>query len=235
VKILVADDEADLVAELKPLLERLGYAVVTASNGEQTLKQVEQAVPDLVVLDVIMPEPDGREVLRRLRQSNNWTPVILLTRVSNPVERTLGLQEGADDYLNKPFDPLELIARIQAVLRRTYQSVQNTPLNSYKTLLSGDLMLERQARRVVIRGTLLSVSSRAVSALEYLMLNAGEVISREDLLNQVWGWHYPVETRAVDIRIAELRKALKDDPDQPQFIETVIGYGYRFVGQVRGR
>lgn len=234
-KILVADDEADLVAELKPLLERLGYAVVTASNGEQTLKQVEQAVPDLVVLDVIMPEPDGREVLRRLRQSNNWTPVILLTRVSNPVERTLGLQEGADDYLNKPFDPLELIARIQAVLRRTYQSVQNTPLNSYKTLLSGDLMLERQARRVVIRGTLLSVSSRAVSALEYLMLNAGEVISREDLLNQVWGWHYPVETRAVDIRIAELRKALKDDPDQPQFIETVIGYGYRFVGQVRGR
>lgn len=234
-KLLVADDEADLVAELKPLLERMGYSVITASDGEQALNQVEQTVPDLVVLDVIMPKMDGREVLRRLRQANNWTPVILLTRVGTTAERTLGLQEGADDYLNKPFDPLELIARIQAILRRTYRGAQNLPLNTYTALVCGDLTLERQARRVNLKGLPLSVSARAVSVLEFLMLNSGEVISREDLLNQVWGWNYALETRAVDIRVAELRKALNDDPDHPQFIETVIGYGYRFIGQVAGR
>jgi len=235
VKLLVADDEADLVAELKPLLERTGYHVVTAGDGEQTLSQVEHAVPDLIVLDVIMPKLDGREVLRRLRQSNNWTPVILLTRVGNTAERTLGLQEGADDYLNKPFDPLELIARIQAVLRRTYRGGANQPLYSYKTLICSSLVLDRQARRASLKGAALPLSARAIGTLEFLMLNAGKVISREELLDQLWGWSYPVETRAVDIRVAELRKALNDDPALPQFIETVVGTGYRFVGPVEGR
>src|SRR5437879_353763 len=115
VKLLVVDDEADLIAELKPLLERMGYEVVTAHDGEQALSKAEQANPDLIVLDVMMPKLDGREVLRRLRQADNWIPVILLTRVGNTAERTLGLQEGADDYLNKPYDPLELVARIQAI------------------------------------------------------------------------------------------------------------------------
>src|SRR5436190_1927983 len=134
-KLLIVDDETALVAELKPLLERVGYSIVTALDGERALEQVERASPDLIVLDVIMPRLDGREVLRRLRQENNWTPVILLTRVGNTAERTLGLQEGADDYLNKPYDPLELVARIQAILRRTYGKSQNQSLNSYKVLI----------------------------------------------------------------------------------------------------
>jgi DNA-binding response OmpR family regulator len=234
IKLLVVDDEVDLVAELKSLLERMGYSVLTASDGEQALSQVEKTVPDLIVLDIVMPRLNGREVLRRLRQRGNWTPVILLTQVGNTAERTLGLQEGADDYLNKPFDPLELIARIQAVLRRTYREGQPQPLGSYKVLACGEFVLDRQARYVQFRGTPVTVSARAVSTLEFLMLNAGKVISREELLNQVWGWSVPVETRAVDIRIAELRKALNDDPNAAQYIETVVGYGYRFTGQVEG-
>jgi len=235
VKLLVADDEVDLIAELKPLLERVGYEVITANNGEDALAKISEGTPDLIVLDVIMPKLNGREVLRRLRQADNWTPVILLTHVGNTAERTLGLQEGADDYLNKPFDALELVARIQAILRRTNNHAQQPSPQSYKLLICADFVLERQTRHVKFKGSPLILSARAVSVMEFLMLNAGIIIARDELLNQVWGWAYPIETRAVDIRIAELRKALNDDANQPRFIETVIGQGYRFIGNVEGR
>ena len=116
--LLLVDDEADLLAELVPFLERSGFVVETASDGEQALRQVESVRPDLIILDVLMPRLHGRDVLRRLRQAGDWTPVILLTQVGTPAERAMSLQEGADDYLNKPFDPMELVARVQAVLRR---------------------------------------------------------------------------------------------------------------------
>jgi DNA-binding response OmpR family regulator len=235
VKLLVVDDEADLIAELKPFLERMGYTVITASDGESALTKIAESKPDLIVLDVIMPRLDGREVLRRLRRADNWTPIILLTRVGNTAERTLGLQEGADDYLNKPFDALELVARIQAILRRSQARPESPSLHSARELICDDIVLERQTRRIKLGGSVLPLSARAVSVLEFLMLNAGKVIPRDELLNQVWGWNYPIETRAVDIRIAELRKALKDDADQPRFIETVVGQGYRFIGDVEGR
>lgn len=231
-KLLIVDDEVDLLAELKPLLERSGYAVVTAIDGEQALAQVEKARPDLIVLDVMMPHLDGREVLRRLRRQDNWTPVILLTQVGSSVERALSLQEGADDYLNKPYDPLELLARIQAVLRRTQRG--NAPLSSHRTLRSGTLALDRQMRQVTLNQAPVSLTARATGVLEYLMLHAGEVIDRQRLLDEVWGWSYPADTRAVDIRIAEIRKQLADDAADPHFIETVIGHGYRFLGRVEG-
>src|SRR5437868_6104936 len=142
-KLLLVDDEKDLLAELQPLLERMGYTVITANNGQQALDLVESDAPSLIVMDVIMPSLNGREALRRLRQANNWIPVILLTQVSGSVERTLGLQEGADDYLNKPFDPMELIARIQAVLRRIEHSngQHSRPLSSYAVFVCDDLLL----------------------------------------------------------------------------------------------
>lgn len=230
--ILVVDDEPDLLAELAPLLERTGYSVTTACDGEQAIQLVDQIHPDLVVLDVLIPRLDGREVLRRLRQSGNWTPVILLTRVGSPTERALSLQEGADDYLNKPFEPLELIARIQAVLRRIERGSQ--PLNSYRKLSSGNLLIDRQTRQAWLGERSLALSARAFGVLEYLALQSQEVVSRDRLLDQVWGWSYPVETRAVDTRINELRRALEDDPDHPRFIETVVGTGYRFLGIVEG-
>lgn len=232
-KILVVDDEPDLLAELAPLLERTGYFVATAGDGQQTLTLVDQIHPDLIVLDVLMPRLNGREVLRNLRESGNWTPVILLTRVGSPTERALSLQEGADDYLNKPFEPLELIARIQAILRRIQHG--NQPLNSYRKLVSGNLVIDRQTRQTWLGERSLVLSARAFGVLEYLALHSQEVIPRDQLLDQVWGWSYPVGTRTVDTRINELRRALEDDPDQPHFIETVIGSGYRFVGEVEGQ
>jgi DNA-binding response OmpR family regulator len=232
-QILVVDDEKDLLAELVPLLERTGYSVTTASDGEQVFPLLGKSHPDLIVMDVLMPRMDGREVLRRMRQAGNWTPVILLTRVGSPTERAMSLQEGADDYLNKPFEPLELIARIQAILRRMHQGSQ--PLSSFRKLVCGKLVIDRQTRQASLEQQSLTLSARAFGVLEYLALHRQEVITRERLLDQVWGWSYPVETRTVDTRINELRRALDDDPDKPHYIETVIGAGYRFLAEVEGQ
>jgi DNA-binding response OmpR family regulator len=231
-RILVVDDEADLLAELAPLLERAGFQAATASNGEQALQKVGEFKPDLVVLDVMMPHIDGREVLRRLRQAGDWTPVILLTRVGSPTERAMSLQEGADDYLNKPFEPLELIARIQAVLRRIDRGSQ--PLTAFRKLVSGVLVLDRQTRRARLGVRDLNLSARAFAVLEFLALHSREVVTRDRLLDQVWGWSEPVGTRTVDTRINELRRALEDDAENPTYIETVIGAGYRFLRRVEG-
>lgn len=231
-KIMIVDDEVDLLAELKPLMERSGFQVISATNGEQALELAAKEKPDLIILDMLMPRLDGRNVLRRLREADNWTPVILLTKVNTPTERILSLQEGADDYLNKPFDPLELVARVQAILRRTQRG--SLPISSFRHLVCGTLTLDRQMRQVRLSSEALSLTTRAVGVLEFLMLHPLEVVSRERLLDEVWGWSEALETRAVDIRIAEIRKALEKDAGQPRFIETIVGTGYRFLGEVQG-
>ncbi len=235
-KLLVVDDDAELLAELKLLLQMSGYDVVTASDGRQALDLASRARPDLIILDVRMPPPDGREVLRRLRQEDkNWTPVILLTVVGTPAERALSLHEGADDYLNKPFDRVELLARVEAVLRRAQHS--RPPLSSFRCLVSADLMLDRQARQVTLSGKALPLTPRGIHVLEYLMLHPQEIISRERLLEEVWGWaqSVEVEARVVDNLIARLRKEIKDDARQPRFIQTVTSLGYSFIADVEGR
>ena len=233
IRLMIVDDEVDLLAELKPLMERSGYEVLSASNGEQALEIAAKQKLDLIILDMLMPRLNGRDVLRRLRETGNWTPVILLTKVNTLTERVLSLQEGADDYLNKPFDPLELVARVQAVLRRTQRG--SLPLSSFRYLISGDLSLDRQLRQAQLSGALLNLTSRAVGVLEFLMLNTHEIVLRERLLDEVWGWNNALETRAVDIRIAEIRKALEEDSGQPRYIETIIGSGYRFLIDVQGK
>lgn len=225
-KILIVDDEEDLLAELRPMLERSGYQVVTAGDGESALALIDRETPDLVLLDLLMPKMDGRETLRRLRQQENWVPAILLTQVNTAMERVMSLQEGADDYLNKPFDPMELLARIQALLRRTELSTPSTA--NAQILRSGELKVDRQMRKITQKGAPVALTTRAFDLLVYLMRNAQEAIGRDRLLDEVWGWSYAVSTRAVDIRIAEIRKVLGDDADAPQYIETVTGYGYRF-------
>jgi DNA-binding response OmpR family regulator len=232
VKLLIVDDEVDLLAELEPLMARAGFQVLTAMDGQVALEVIEKDSPDLVILDVLMPRLDGREVVRKLRQKENWIPIILLTKVGTPSERAMSLQEGADDYLNKPFDPMELIARVQAVLRRTRQGRKS--LAGSTRLESGELVIDRQTRQARLGAQDLNLTARAFGVLEYLMLQPMEIISRERLLDEVWGWSYPVQTRAVDIRIAELRKALGDDASDPQYVETVVGVGYRFLGEVKG-
>jgi DNA-binding response OmpR family regulator len=231
ITLLVADDEPDLLAELKPLLQRSGYEVITAVDGADALARVDAHQPALIILDLLMPRLDGREVVRRLREQGDWTPVILLTQVDMASERVLSLQEGADDYLNKPFDPLELLARIRAVLRRTQGAIGTSHA---RWLVCQSLKVDRQTRQTLLDNRIIPLTGRAFDLLVYLMLHAPNVIEREQLLDEIWGWRYAVTTRAVDIRIAEIRKALMDDAGQPRFIETVVGQGYRFLGEVKG-
>lgn len=229
-RILIVDDEVAITSNLSPLLERAGFDIIVAADGNQGLKLVQEQTPDLIILDVLMPRLNGREMLRTLRNQGNWTPVILLTQVGDSSERTMALGEGADDYLNKPFDPYELIARIQAVLRRVRPGLP--PLSSARRIGDERLILDRTARRVWLDSQEISLTPKAVAILEYLMTHADELISRERLLNTVWGWDYSIGGRVIDTRIAELRKALQDDPADPRYIETLPGQGYRFIGTV---
>lgn len=229
-KLLLVDDEAAITDNLTPFLERSGFEVVVAADGEEALRQAAATPPDLIVLDILMPRLDGRSTLRRLRQDDDWTPVILLTQVGESVERAMALEEGADDYLNKPFDPHELVARIKAVLRRSRPGERS--LAAAQTITSGNLSLNRITRRAWLGDREIHLTPKAVALLDYLMTHADEMISRERLLDSVWGWDYPAGTRTVDSRIAELRRALQDEPSEPRFIETVAGQGYRFIGPV---
>lgn len=231
--ILLADDETAITDNLAPFLNRSGFTVTVASNGEEAMQKLVAQCPDLVILDVLMPIMDGREVLRRLRRSGNWTPVILLTQVGEAGERAMALEEGADDYLNKPFDPHELVARMRAVLRRARPG--QPPLSAAARLSCGKLILDRVSRRAWLEQNELSLTPKSILLLEYMMTHPDELVSRERLLDVVWGWDYPVGTRAVDTRVAELRKALNDDPARPSYIETIAGQGYRFVGLVETR
>ncbi len=229
-RILLVDDENAITTSLAPFLERSGFTVTTAANGEDALRQMAGFSPHLVIMDVLMPLLDGREALRRLRHGGNTTPVILLTQVGESTERAMALEEGADDYLNKPFDPHELVARIRAVLRRVRPG--QPPLATASRLVSDALMLDRASRRAWLNGQELALTPKATVLLEYLLTHPDELITRERLLDAVWGWDYPAGTRTVDTRIAELRKALSDDPTEPRYIETVPGQGYRYVATV---
>jgi DNA-binding response OmpR family regulator len=229
-RILIVDDDPSLRASLAAFLSRSGFAVSSVPDGAAALATLETERPDLVLLDVLMPGLDGRAALRQMRRDGNWTPTILLTQVGDAVERAMALEDGADDYLNKPFEASELVARIRAVLRRARPGTP--PLAAAWVLRSGDLRLDRRARRVTLAGRELNLTPKALVLLEYLMTHPDELIHRERLLDAVWGWEQAVATRAVDARIAELRRALRDEAGQPTYIETVVGLGYRFVGPV---
>jgi DNA-binding response OmpR family regulator len=229
-RILLVDDEVDITTHLTPILKRAGFTVAAAEDGKAALRQVADFAPDLIVLDVEMPKLDGREVCRRLREAGNWTPIIMLTKYGDPTEKVMSLNEGADDYMNKPYHAHELIARIRAVLRRARPGTP--PLSAASRLACAAFVLDRVARRVLISGRELPLTPRAVALLDYLMTHPDELLNRERLLDAVWGYDYPVGMRAVDMRIAELRKHLQDSADEPRYIETVPGQGYRFIGQV---
>jgi DNA-binding response OmpR family regulator len=203
---------------------------MVAYDGKAAMELIPEYTPDLIILDVLMPHMDGREVLRQLRHDDNWTPIILLTQVGESSERAMALMEGADDYINKPFDSNELIARINAVLRRS--SPGQPPLAATEKLRCGNLLVDRTKRRVYLQDIEVNLSPKAVALLEYMITHPDELLSRDRLLDAVWGWDYPVGTRTVDTRIAELRKTLDDDPGKPCYIETVPGQGYRFIGKV---
>jgi len=229
-KLLLVDDDLAISENLGAFLERAGFTVLKAGDGRRALEIIQRQSPDVVVMDVLMPVMDGRQALRQLRAEENWIPVILLTQIGESTERAMALEEGADDYLNKPFDPHELVARIRAVLRRARRG--QPPLAAAWKLVSGQIILDRRGKRVYFDEETLNLTPKAYALLEYLMTHPDEIVSRERLLDAVWGWEYPTGTRAVDTRIAELRAALGDDANQPTYIETLPGQGYSFRAEV---
>ncbi len=230
-RLLLIDDDEAITDSLGPFLSRTGFETRIERDGAAGLEAVKQWRPTVIVCDVVMPRMDGRTMVRQLRDRGDWTPVLLLTKVGESFERSAALDEGADDYLNKPFDPRELVSRIRALLRRGM--VGGKPLSMAERLSSDDLSLDRTSRRVWLSGRELPITPRALLVLEYLMSRPGEAISRDRLLSALWGFDFPAQTRAVDHRIAELRRLLNEDPSQPRFIETVPTFGYRFRGEVR--
>lgn len=228
--VLLVDDDPAICENLGAVLGRSGFRVRVAADGLAALAAVSALDPDICVLDVVMPELDGREVLRRLRRAGWWRPVVLLTRVGESSERATALEEGADDYLNKPFEAHELIARMRAVLRRARAG--QAPLTAAPTIHSGALRIDRVARRVWCAGREVTLTPKALTLLDYLITHPDEVLVRERLLEVLWGFAHAVPTRAVDNRIAEIRRVLGDDANAPQWIETVPGTGYRFCGVV---
>ena len=220
--VLLVDDEAPIRRSLGPYLERSGHRVLLASDGMEALDLLASYQVDIIVTDVLMPRMDGRELVRRVRAGGAWTPIILLTQVNASYERVSALDDGADDYLSKPFDPAELASRIRAVLRRTRGMAQ--PLTS---------ALERTSRRVTLAGREVALTPKATVLLDYLMSHPGELHTRDDLLASLWGIDFATSTRAVDHRIREIRQALGDAAANPVYIETVPSVGYRFRAGVR--
>lgn len=226
--ILIVDDDDMIRGHLARILRQAGFTAFAVADGQEALAAIERNPPDLIVLDVLMPRTDGRQVLATLRRRGDWTPVILLTGIGEARTRADALDKGADDYLNKPFDPAELIARIKAVLRR---GRGGQSLVHAHVLTGGGLRVDRLAKTTTLNRKPLSLTPKAQALLEFLMVNHGETYSRDDLLNQVWGIEFAITTRAVDHRIAEIRKALAIRGVE-DLIDTVQGVGYRFHPKV---
>lgn len=224
--ILIVDDEQLITDSLSYSLKREGFEVVTAMDGLSALQAVEEHKPDLIVLDLMLPDISGFEVCRRLRQ-NVATPVIMLTARGEEIDRVLGLEVGADDYLAKPFSFRELLARIQAMLRRVALDRQ---VAQPRPMALSQLSLDPVARRVFKAEHELQLSAREFDLLAALMKNAGRAMSRDELIKLVWGEDWVGDPRTLDVHIRWLRMKIEEDPASPAFIQTVRGFGYRFAG-----
>ncbi len=221
-KILVVDDEAKIVKLVKAYLEQAGYGVVTAEDGQSALIQARREKPDLVILDLMLPEIDGLDVARILRKESD-IPIIMLTARVEDMDRILGLELGADDYVTKPFNPRELVARVRAVLRRTTSTVE-VP----EQLRAGDIEVDVSAHRASIAGVTLDLTPTEFDLLAVLVRNPGRAFTRLDLLDRVQGYAYEGYERTVDAHVKNLRAKLGDDPRHPRYIQTVYGVGYKF-------
>jgi two-component system, OmpR family, alkaline phosphatase synthesis response regulator PhoP len=225
-KILVVDDEPGIVSNVRAYLEREGYAVQTAQDGAAALRLARSFAPDLVVLDIMLPGIDGLEVLRQLRHESD-VYVLLLTARAEEMDKVIGLTVGADDYLTKPFSPRELVARVKAILRRGRGSAEPT---ASSTLRFGDLRIDPAAHQAWKGEQTIDLTAIEFNLLYALAKHQGRVLSREQLIEQVWGYDYYGDDRVVDVHLGRLRKKIEDDPEHPQVVVTVRGVGYRFEG-----
>ena len=223
--VLVVDDEPRMIKFIRLNLDLEGYQVIEASNGLEALKRVRRDLPDLVLLDVMMPEMDGFETLKRIREISN-VPVIMLTVRGDEEDKVRGLELGADDYVTKPFSPRELSSRIKAVLRRAEMP---SPVEKTIIKIDDDLSIDFNRREVIVRGERIKLRPTEYRLLYHLVNNAGWVMTHETLLSKVWGYAYRDDTQLLRLYITYLRQKIEPDPSNPKYILTERGVGYRFV------
>ena len=224
-RVLLVEDEPGLVLTLTDRLSREGYAVETCADGESGLARAAAEPFDLVLLDVMLPRMNGLDVLRELRQRRVEVPVIMLTARGQVVDKVVGLKLGADDYVTKPFEMVELLARVEAKLRRS--PAANRPLEGHRF---GDVAVDFRKAEVTRDGVPLDLSAREFQLLRYFVEHRGATLTREELLNEVWGYNAMPSTRTVDVHVAWLRQKIEPNPRHPQFILTIHGLGYKFAG-----
>jgi DNA-binding response OmpR family regulator len=225
-KILIIEDERDLIKGLKLNLTGEGFEVDWAANGVEGLRKAIDEAPDLIILDIMLPEMDGLEVCKKLRQKNVDIPVIMLTAKGGEIDKVVGLELGADDYMTKPFSIRELLARIKARLRNSEREVKPIPeLYSF-----GDIEIDFARFKIRRKGKEQELTSLETDILRYFVIHRGEVVARNDLLDKIWGYESYPTTRTVDNHILKLRKKIEEDPSHPRYILSVYGGGYRFIG-----
>jgi two-component system OmpR family response regulator len=227
-KVLVVEDDQTLSGVLKYNLSKEGYAVVSAFDGAQALEVARNEKPDIILLDLMLPKLDGLEVTRILRKENS-TPILMLTAKSNEVDRVVGLELGADDYMAKPFSVRELLARVHAMLRRRQIMKDEAASGETGPIIKADSIVMDEARRtILLRGEPLNLTHKEFDLLAFLVKNAGQVFKREQLLEKVWGFDFAGDTRTVDVHISWLRQKIEDDPQHPERLITLRGVGYKF-------
>jgi DNA-binding response OmpR family regulator len=228
-RVLVVDDEATLTDTIRYNLRREGYEVHVAGEGNEALRLARASAPDLVVLDLMLPGLDGLEVCRQLRREST-VPILMLTAKDDEVDKIVGLEVGADDYMTKPFSMRELLARIRAMLRRSRMAQQASEADGPQPVRSGDLEVNPLTRQVTLGGRIVPSKPKELDLLYFLMQQRGRVMTRDQLLEKVWGYTFGGDTRTVDVHIRWLREKIEEDPSAPRRLETVRGVGYRFVG-----
>ena len=225
-RVLVVDDEKLIVKGIRFSLEQDGYDVDCAYDGEEALKLAKENAYDIILLDVMLPKYDGFEVCQQIREYSD-VPIIMLTAKGDDMDKILGLDYGADDYITKPFNILEVKARIKAIMRRTGNAKSKEEENP-KIVESGDLKLDCESRRLFILGKEVNVTAKEFDLLELLVMNPNKVYSRENLLNLVWGYEYPGDVRTVDVHVRRLREKIEANPSEPKYVHTKWGVGYYY-------
>ena len=226
-RLLITDDDPAILGLIRAILEPEGFEIVEAHNGIEAVEAVEHSDFDLLILDIMMPEMDGLEACRRIRQFSD-VPIIMLTARDDDMNKILGLEYGADDYITKPFNILEVKARIKAIMRRTGRREQDR--EGTRLIVKGDMKIDCESRRVVIAEKEINLTAKEFDLLELLATNPGKVYSRENLLNIVWGYEYPGDARTVDVHIRRLREKIEANPSDPKYVYTKWGVGYYFRG-----
>ncbi len=224
-KILLVDDELPILEAIAYNLKKEGYTVITATDAAQCLEETRQEKPDLIVLDVMLPSMSGFDICKTLRKQSD-VPIIMLTARADETDRVVGLELGADDYVTKPFNMRELVARVKSVLRRSAQGELESEI-----LVVGKIRIDSTRHEVAINGETITVSPREFELLRFLASHPGQVFSRQVLLDRVWGTEAFVEERTVDVHMRWLREKIEDNPSQPEQIVTVRGVGYKFVNR----